>query len=77
MSDLAKMFAENEKEMMKLVAPIAKQSSAHQNAQGFDSETENISVARTFTPVQTNTAISTTTPVNSRNSYLFRFFSSL
>ena len=53
--------------MMKLVAPIAKKSSVHQNAQDSDSETENISVARTSTPVKTNTTISKTTSVNSRN----------
>ena len=67
MSDLAKLLAENQKEMMKLVAPITKRSSAHQNAQDSDSQTENISVARTSTPVKTNTAIPKTTPINSRN----------
>ena len=68
MSDLAKMLAENQKEMMKLVAPITKKkSSTHQNAQDSDSETENISVARTLTPVKTNTAASKTTPINSHN----------
>ena len=44
MSDLANIVAENRKEMMKLVAPIAKKSSVHQNVQDPDSETENISV---------------------------------
>ena len=47
MFDLAKLLAENKKEMIKLVAPITTKSSAHQNAQDSDSETENISVART------------------------------
>ena len=46
MSDLAKMLAENPKEMMKLVATINKKSSVHQDAQDSDSATENISVAR-------------------------------
>ena len=67
MSDLAKILAENQKEMMKLIAPMAKKSSAHQNVQDSDSETENISVARTSTPVKTNTATSKTTPINSCN----------
>ena len=66
-SDLEQILAENQNEMMKLVAPMAKQSSAHQNAQDSDSESENISVARKSTPVKTNTSISKTTPVNSRN----------
>ena len=55
--------------MIKLVASITKKSSAHQNAQDSNSETENISVARTSTPVKTNTATSKTTPVNSRNTF--------
>ena len=45
MSDLAKSLAENQKEMMKLVAPITKKPSAHQNVQDSGSETEKISVA--------------------------------
>ena len=57
--------------MMELVAPISKKSSAHQNAQDSDSGTENISGARTSTPVKTNTAISKTTPINSRNTLYF------
>ena len=67
MSDLDKLLAENQNEMMKLVARTTKKSSAHQNAQDSDSETENISVARTSTLVKTNTATSKTTPINSRN----------
>ena len=67
MSDLAKLLAETQKEMMKLVAPITEKSSTHQNAQASDSETENIFVARTSTPVKTITAASETTPINSRN----------
>ena len=67
MSDLAIILAENQKEMMKLVARISKKSSAHQNAPDSDSGTENISVARTPTLVKTNTTTSETTPVNSRN----------
>ena len=61
------LLAENQKEIMKLVAPSVKKSSAYLNAQDSDSETENVSVARTSTPVKTNTAASKTTPINSRN----------
>ena len=40
------------------------------NTQDSDSEPENVSGARTSTPVKTHTATnSKTTPVNSRNSY--------
>ena len=64
MSDPAKILAKNEKELMKLVLPLAKKSSVYQNAQ----DSENISLARTSTPVKTITAISRITPMNSRNS---------
>ena len=66
-SDLAKLLAENQMKIMKLVAPPAKNSSAHLNGQDSDSETENISVACTSKPVKTNTAAPKTTPINSRN----------
>ena len=59
---------------MKLRAPTTQKSSAHQNAQDSDSETENISVARTSTPVKTNTTTSKTTPLNSRCNYVCNSF---
>ena len=67
MSDIAEMLAENQKEMMKRVN--SQKSSAHQNLQDSDPETENISVARTSTPVKKNTVTSKTTPTNSRNRF--------
>ena len=67
MPDLAKIMAENQKGMMKLIVDVTKKSPAHRNIQCSDSETENISVARTSTPVKTNTATTKTTPMNSRN----------
>ena len=69
MSDLTKILAENQKEMLKLIAPLNKKQTVHMNAQDSDSEPENVSVARTSAPVKTHTATnSKTTPVNSRNS---------
>ena len=53
--------------MMKLILATIQKSSALQNVQDSDSETENFSVARTSTPVKTNTTVSKTTPINSRN----------
>ena len=67
MPDLAKIMAENQKGMMKVIVPMTKKSPAHRNIQYSDSETENISVAQTSTPVKTNTATIKTTPMNSRN----------
>ena len=68
MSDLTKILAENQKEMLKLIAPLNKKQTVHMNVQVSDSETENVSVARTSTPVKTHNATnSKTTPINSRN----------
>ena len=68
MTDLTKILAENQKEMLKLIAPANKKRSISSNIQDSDSEQENISVTRTSTPVKTQTATSSkTTPVNSRN----------
>ena len=48
MSGLAKMLAENQKEMLKLIAPLSKKQPVHPpNDQDSDSEPENVSVART------------------------------
>ena len=69
MSDLTKILAENQIEMPKLIAPSNKKQTVFMNAQDSDSEPENVSVARTSTPVKTHTATNPkTTPVNSRNS---------
>ena len=71
MTDLTKILAENQKEMLKLIAPASKKRSVNPNLQDSDSDQENISVARTSTPVKTQTATSSkTTPNNSRNTIL-------
>ena len=71
MSDLTKILAENQKEMLKLIAPLNKKQNVPINAQDSDSETENVSVARTSTPVKIhNTTNSKTTPINSRNTLI-------
>ena len=73
MTDLTKILAENQKEMLKLIAPASKKRSANPNMQDSDSDQENISVARTSTPVKTQTATSSkTTPNNSRNTFIFQ-----
>ena len=68
MTDLIKIHTENQKEIFKLIAPLSKKRSVSANVQESDSEPEDVPVARTSTPVKTNTATgSKTTPVNSRN----------
>ena len=54
--------------MLKLIAPLSKKRPVHQEDRDSDSEPENISTARTSTPVKiTTTTNSKTTPENSRN----------
>ena len=68
MFDLTKILAENQKEMLKLIASAGKKRPIRSNTQDSDSDQENISVTRTSTPVKTQIATSSkTTPVNSRN----------
>ena len=68
LSDLSKILAENQKEMLKMIAPLSKNCLICTKDQDSDSEPENTSVARTSTPVKTTIATSSkTTPVNSRN----------
>ena len=75
MSDLTKILAENQKEMLKLIAPLNKKQTVHLNVQDSDSEPENVSVTRTSTPVKTHTATnSKTTPINCRNRAFARDF---
>ena len=68
MSDLTKRLAENQKEMLRLIAPSNKKQTVHVNVQDSDYEPENVSAKRTSTPVKIHTATnSKTTPANSRN----------
>ena len=72
MTDLTKILAENQKEMLKLIAPTNKKRTVSSNIQDSDSDQENISVT-TSTPVKTRTATSSkTTPNNSRNTPIQR-----
>ena len=47
MTDLTKILAENQKEMLKLIAPLNKKQPVCSNVQDSDSDPENISLART------------------------------
>ena len=72
LSDLSKILVENQKEMLKLIAPLSRKRPTCVNDQDSDSVSENISVARTSTPVKTTIATnSKTNPVNSRNRAFF------
>ena len=54
---------------------MTKKSSDPQTLENSDSEPENISLARTSTPVKTKATSSKTTPVNSRNKEIVAMFS--
>ena len=69
MSDIAKILAENQKEMLKLIAPVSKKQTALIVPDETDSESENVPATASSTPVKSKTTATTqkTTPVNSRN----------
>ena len=67
----------NQKEMLNSIAALNKKQPVCLNVQHSDSDPENISVARTSTPVITYTATSSkTTPNNSRNTYVHQMLNS-
>ena len=51
MSDLATFLAENQKEMLRLIAPSVKKHAILQNVNDYDSETENKLPASTSKPI--------------------------
>ena len=69
MSDLTKILAENQKEMLKLIAPPIKKQTFITAVGETDSEPENIPENATSTPIKNKTTatIRKITPVNSRN----------
>ena len=67
LSDLTKILAENQKEMLKLTAPTVKKSTIPQNLEDSDSETENTHPASTSTPINSKATTSKNTPISSRN----------
>ena len=66
MSDLTKILAENQKEMLKLIAPVVK-TPATQNLENSDSEPKNVLPNTTSTSIKTKATTSKITAVNSRN----------
>ena len=52
MSDLTKIFADNQKDMLKRIASVIKKSSTVQNLENSDSESESILPNTTSTPIR-------------------------
>ena len=69
MSDPTKILAENQKEMLKLIAPTFQKQTIITATEETDSESENVPENATSTPTKTKTTATTRkiTPVNSRN----------
>ena len=69
MSDLTKILAENQKEMLKLIAAPVKKQTVIATAEETDSESENIPENITSTPIKNKTTATNRkiTPINSRN----------
>ena len=75
MSDLTRILAENQKEMLKLIAPTVKKQTIITATEETDSEFENIPENATSTPIKNKTTATTRkiTPVNSRNTCYHHF----
>ena len=71
MSDLTKILAENQKEMLKLIAAPVKKQTVIATTEETDSESENIPENATSTPIKSKTTATNRkiTPVNSRNTF--------
>ena len=69
MSDLTNILAENQKEMLKLIAPPVKKQTIISATEETDSKSENIPENATSTPIKikTTATVRKITPVNSRN----------
>ena len=69
MSDLTKILAENQKEMLKLIAAPVKKQTVIATTEETDSESENIPENVTSTPIKNKTTATNRkiTPINSRN----------
>ena len=72
MPDLTKIIAENQKEMLKLIAPVVKKPTSVQNLENSDSEPETVLPNTTSTSIKIKATTSKTTPVNSRNIYTWQ-----
>ena len=77
MSDLSKILAENQKEMLKLIAAPVKKQTVIATTEETDSESENIPENVTSTPIKNKTTATNrkTTSTNSRNNDYSRLFS--
>ena len=69
MSDLTKILAKNQKEMLKLIAPTSKKQTIITSTEETDFEFEDVPENATSTPIQAKTTATTRkiTPVKSRN----------
>ena len=67
MSDLSKILAENQNEMLRLIAPAIRTQDNRPDVENSDSETENVFPTITSTPVKNKATVRKNTPTVSRN----------
>ena len=67
MSDLTKIFAENQKKILRLIAPSVKKHAIPQNVEDSDSETENTHPTSTSTPIKSKSTTCKTTSKSNSN----------
>ena len=74
MTDFTKILAENQKEMLKLIAPVTKKQTIVRASEETDSDPENIPENVTSTPIKTKSTATTNkiTPINCRNNSIQR-----
>ena len=66
-SDLSKILAENQNEMLRLIAPATRTQDNRPDVENSDSETENVFPTITSTPVKNKATVRKNTPTVSRN----------
>ena len=67
MSDLTEISGENQKEMLKLIATVAKKTANHHGIGHYDSETENAFPATTPPPINPKATTLKNTSIASRS----------
>ena len=67
MYDITKILVENQREMLKLIAPTVNKRTIPQNLEDSDSGTENTHPASASTPKKSKATTSKNTPISSCN----------
>ena len=69
MSDITKILAEAQEEMLRLIAPTTNKATILVNLENSDSETKYVQPTSTSEPITSNVTTSRNSPITSRNSW--------